>query len=97
MSWFSDLLSSITGSNSAQATTALAAQVTAQGKQDTALDAQRAANARLDAAAVPAIDSDAAHLAGEAQQRKMLAAMGLRFSGQPIGAAPLGYTTLTGQ
>jgi hypothetical protein len=64
--------------------------------QQRALAAQQQAAARAEQAAIPAADKESTRLASEAAMRKLLRGAGLNFGG-PLGAAPLGFTTLTGQ
>lgn len=96
MSGFSDFLRSISGSDDLF-DLAFESQRRTGAAFDGALEAQRAAKRRAELAATPALDKESTILAGEEQLKKMLAAAGMRFSGAPLGDAPLGYTTAYGE
>lgn len=72
-------------------------QAEADAAQAEALQATRDAKRRADLAAVPTADKESARLASEAQMRKLLRASGFNFAGSPLGAAPLGFSTLLGE
>lgn len=96
MSWFSDFLGSISGSDQ-YLEQARASQAKTNEALDIALGTQREARRRAEIAATPALDKESTILAGEARARRMLQAAGFRFSGQPLGDAPIGYTTAYGE
>jgi nitrogen fixation protein FixH len=64
--------------------------------QQRALAAQQQAAARAEQAAIPAADKESTRLASEAEHAQALARCRAQFR-RPLGAAPLGFTTLTGQ
>lgn len=69
----------------------------ARRASEEALAAQKEAARRAELAAIPAADKESTRLASEAQMRKLLKAAGFNFSGSPLGAAPLGFSTLLGE
>lgn len=96
MSWLSEFLDSVMGTGALKQQIA-SSQATTDAASATALTAQQDAQARAELAATPALDQEGTRVAGETQMRKMLAAAGFRFSGQPLGDAPLGFSKTYGE